>query len=101
MRRIIGLTWTLTGMILPIVIWMIIRGMWMGLLALPAMCQGIPGHCERIADIWTQRAIAERNLPTNVERDVRALFGFIAWLTMAAGWIILAHITCWLWRIIT
>lgn len=100
MRRIIGLTFTLTRMILPVLVWMVIRGMWAGLLALPAMCQGIPGHCENIAEIWTQRAISERNLPTNIEEDVRALFGFIAWLTMVLGWVILAHITVWLWQLV-
>ena len=98
--RLIGYALFLARVIIPILIWMIIRGMWASLITAVALCSGLPEHCRSLAEKWTKQAIEERGLTTNIEEHVRNFFEVVAWLMTFVGWVILSHITVWVWRII-
>jgi hypothetical protein len=98
--RAIGIAWFLLKILIPVLWWMFVQGMWMGLFTLVAMCQGLPEHCRKLADTWTERAIKDYKLTTNFENMVRNFLETVAWLVTFTGWVIIAHVTVWICRLI-
>ena len=56
---------------------------------------GIPTALERIADEWTDRAVAAGFPPAHAPELHRAI-QFVAFIMIVGAWIGLAHITVWL-----
>jgi hypothetical protein len=100
MSVVLRRSWTLTRFVAPWVIWMVVRGMWVGLISLPVFWQGVPEHCERLARRWFERIVSNQRFQPEVEEGILAFLAFVAFLTTVLGWVILSHITVWVWRII-
>lgn len=82
----------------------IARMLWVMLVS-SAMCirffsKGVNEECEAIAIEWTQRTVTERDGLSLYEAELRSLYGILAWLCVLMGWVILAHLTVWLWPIL-
>lgn len=59
--------------------------------------KGVNEECEAVAIEWTRRCVEEREGLTLYEAELRSIFGILAYICVLVGWIILAHVTVWLW----
>jgi hypothetical protein len=60
--------------------------------------KGVNEECEKMALEWTKRTITERDGLSAYEPELLSIYAFLAWLSVFMGWIILAHLTVFLWR---
>jgi hypothetical protein len=69
-------------------------------LAATFLSKGVNDECEKLGAEWTRQLLEDprRHGLTLYEEEIRSVYGLIAWLSVIAGVIMLAHIIVWLWR---
>lgn len=68
--------------------------------SLVATLKGFPPTIRAIANDWVDKAI-RAGFPSLYARELYYLFCVVATAMLVAGWVILSHITVWLfWRIV-
>jgi hypothetical protein len=69
--------------------------------ALIGIGKGVVQNSRELAEIWKEEFFNNnRNFPTRYDYIVRFIFLAAAFVTHVIGWIILAHLTVWILRVV-
>ena len=90
-------SFTLFWLVAPYVGRLFVRMMWAGLICFRFLWSGVDEQCIELGRHWTTRALQERNGLTAYEEELLSIFTTAAWLTVIIGWLLLAHLTVFLW----
>jgi hypothetical protein len=83
----------------PIVIWVALQTLRVAGVNFVTQWRAFPQVSSEIADEWTSIAI-ESGMPMSWERPLRSITYVTAFVMNVVGWIILSHLTVWLFGLI-
>ena len=89
----------LMRLLLPHVMRLVLALLNMMLKALIAFWQGVSRAAKVIADDYTERAI-RAGIPSTYAPRVFRLMLFVAYIELCIGWVLVAHLTVWLFWIV-
>lgn len=97
--RSVSLARTFIIRIAPVVIWVAVQTLRTAGINFVTQWRAFPQVSGEIADEWTSRAI-ESGMPMAWERQLRVITYVTAFVMNIVGWIVLSHLTVWIFRLI-
>lgn len=99
MVRIMQLAWFTVRLATPWIVRVFTYTVWLILITVASFWVGIPNAVKEIADNWLDRAV-HTGWPTQWDRQLYEILWGIAFLTIVAGWVVLAFTTVFIVRLI-